>query len=111
MKAGVSRLLADEGYAATVRSSFTKHVSQHASRDVLERCRALNSFLADNVRLCESLSLPCVCLTVFEAASPAAQCATITPVCDFPLRDGCVWPEPGLMVAIVVLQAWAGQHS
>ena len=50
LKSGVSRLLAEEDYAHDVQHKFSSHLQQHAQLDALARCKALNSFLAKNVR-------------------------------------------------------------
>lgn len=50
VKEGVSRLLTEERYAQGVQQNFAHHVQQHSQLDALERCKALNKFLAENVR-------------------------------------------------------------
>ena len=69
---GVSRLVSDEVYAHGVQQNFSQHVETHSKLDALARCRALNAFLAENVRSCSSASGARACCAIGSAAGPHA---------------------------------------
>jgi hypothetical protein len=49
LRQGAQRLVREDEYAEGVRKNFNEHVEKHSKLDALSRCKALNTFLSDNV--------------------------------------------------------------
>lgn len=105
---GVSRLVSEHTYAQGVQENFSQHVEKHRTLDALARCRALNSFLAENVRFFRS-ALIAATAVLFVVPTLLGICKLALAALDASFNPPRSSKEPGHTLARLRFQVTPSQ--